>query len=55
MSDQQAAIRTVIDGGKQNLLGVLVDGVDYDAAVNRIAEAADSAGRTASPLLPCTG
>lgn len=26
----------MIDGGKQNLLGVLVDAVDYDAAVDRI-------------------
>jgi N-acetylglucosaminyldiphosphoundecaprenol N-acetyl-beta-D-mannosaminyltransferase len=41
MSDHQAPVRTVIDGGKENLLGVLVDGVDYDAAVSRIAEAAD--------------
>jgi N-acetylglucosaminyldiphosphoundecaprenol N-acetyl-beta-D-mannosaminyltransferase len=31
----------VIDRGKRNVLGVLVDEVDYDSAVNRIAEAAD--------------
>jgi exopolysaccharide biosynthesis WecB/TagA/CpsF family protein len=30
----------VIDGGKQNVLGVLVDAVDYDAAVERIIAAA---------------
>ena len=40
MSDHQAASGTVIDGGKKNLLGVLVDAVDYEAAVTRIAEAA---------------
>ena len=31
----------VLDGGKQNLLGVLVDAVDYDAAVGRILHAAE--------------
>jgi N-acetylglucosaminyldiphosphoundecaprenol N-acetyl-beta-D-mannosaminyltransferase len=38
--DHQAASRTVIDAGKKNLLGVLVDAVDYEAAVARIAAAA---------------
>jgi N-acetylglucosaminyldiphosphoundecaprenol N-acetyl-beta-D-mannosaminyltransferase len=30
----------VIDRGKRNLLGVLVDAVDYDGAVERVADAA---------------
>lgn len=30
----------MIDGGKRNVLGVLVDAVDYDAAVARVLEAA---------------
>ena len=32
--------RTMIDGGKRNLLGVGVDVVDYDAAVERLLAAA---------------
>lgn len=36
----------MIDRGKQNVLGVLVDAVDYDAAVDRIL----SAGRDRRPL-----
>jgi N-acetylglucosaminyldiphosphoundecaprenol N-acetyl-beta-D-mannosaminyltransferase len=38
--DHQAAGGAVIDRGKKNLLGVLVDGVDHDAAVTRIDAAA---------------
>jgi N-acetylglucosaminyldiphosphoundecaprenol N-acetyl-beta-D-mannosaminyltransferase len=40
MRDHQTARGAMIDGGKKNLLGVLVDAVDYEAAVTRIAEAA---------------
>ena len=36
----------MIDQGKRNLLGVLIDAVDYDGAVNRIV----SAARTGRPL-----
>lgn len=32
----------MIDAGKHNLLGVLVDGIDYDAAVEKILDAARS-------------
>ena len=32
--------RDVVDGGKRNVLGVLIDAVDYDAAVDRVIAAA---------------
>jgi len=45
----------VIDQGKRNLLGILVDGVDYETAVTRILQAATDRRRLTCTALAVHG
>jgi exopolysaccharide biosynthesis WecB/TagA/CpsF family protein len=51
----RAGLKQVIDRGKKNLLGVLVDAVDYEAAVERIIDAAHAGRPLAASALAVHG